>query len=108
MRPSLAFLLILLPWAAQATDLSLDCRGQTRFIHRGAPSTYPAHEQRRYHISNGVLDTMPCSVTGTGLACFGLTAQQAMRRVQIDTTAKTVRDALELPTSELIFEGRCD
>lgn len=108
MRRPLVFLLILLPWVAQATDLVLDCRGQTRFIHRGAPSTYPADEQRRYHIHHGVLEAMPCSVTEKGLACFGLTAQQAMRRVQIDTRTNTVRDALELPTSELIFEGRCD
>ena len=42
------------------------------------------------------------------IACFGLTEQQAMRRVQIDTTSQTVRDTLQMPTSELIFEGRCD
>jgi len=42
------------------------------------------------------------------VACFGLTAQQAMRRVMIDVAAKTVSDTLELPTSLLIFEGRCD
>jgi len=108
MRHFLVFLLVLLPWATRAADLSFDCRGQTRFVHRGAPSTYPADEERRYHITNGMLDAMPCSKTETGLACFGLTTQQAMRRVEIDTAARTVRDALELPTSELIFDGRCD
>ena len=33
---------------------------------------------------------------------------KTMRRVLIDSSAKTVTDKLELPTSELIFEGRCD
>lgn len=103
-----AFLLILLSGAVLAGDLSIECRGQTRFVHRGAPSTYPTDDKRSYLIANNQLDGMRCEPTEKGFACFGLTVQQAMRRVQIDTGARTVSDKLELPTSELIFEGRCD
>lgn len=109
MRPLLfAALLILLPGAVLASDLSYDCRGQTRFVHRGAASTYPADDKRSYQIANNQLSGMRCETTENGFACFGLTEQQAMRRVRIDTSTKTVTDKLELPTSELIFEGHCD
>jgi hypothetical protein len=94
--------------AVLAGDLSYDCHGQTRFVHRGAPSTYPVDEKRSYLIANNQLEGMTCEPTEKGFACFGLTAHQAMRRVQIDTAAKSVSDKLELPTSELIFEGHCD
>lgn len=101
-------LLILLPSAVLAGDFNYNCHGQTRFIHRGAPSTYPADDKRSYLIANQQLDGMQCETNENGFACFGLTEHQAMRRVLIDTSAKTVSDKLELPTSELIFEGRCD
>lgn len=101
-------LLILLSSAVLAGDLAYDCRGQTRFVHRGASSTYPADDKRSYLIVNNKLDGMPCETNDKGLACFGLTEHQAMRRVLIDASTKTVTDKLELPTSELIFEGRCD
>jgi hypothetical protein len=100
--------IILLPVFVGAADLSLSCQGKTRFIHRGAPSTYPVDEKRSYAMRDGVLAGMPCNSIDNGVACFGLTAQQAMRRVMIDVAAKTVSDTLELPTSLLIFEGRCD
>lgn len=90
-----------------AGERRYECRGQTRFVHRGAPSTYPADDQRSYLIANNQLDGMRCEATEKGIACFGLTPQQAMRRVQIDASAKTVSDTLELPTSQLIFEGHC-
>lgn len=109
MRPPLfAALLILLSGTVLAGDLNYDCRGQTRFVHRGAASTYPADEKRSYLIANNQLSGMRCETTEKGFACFGLTEQQAMRRVLIDTSAKTVTDKLELPTSELIFEGHCE
>jgi len=101
-------LLMLLPTAVLAGDLNYDCHGQTRFVHRGAASTYPADDKRSYLIANKQLDGMQCETNENGFACFGLTGHQAMRRVLIDTSAKTVSDKLELPTSELIFEGRCD
>ncbi len=101
-------LLNLLPSALLAGDFTYDCHGQTRFVHRGAPSTYPADDKRSYLIANKQLEGMQCETTENGFACFGLTRQQAMRRVLIDTIAKTVSDKLELPTSELIFEGHCD
>lgn len=99
---------MLLPTAVLAGDLNYDCHGQTRFVHRGAASTYPADDKRSYLIANKQLDGMQCETNENGFACFGLTGHQAMRRVLIDTSAKTVSDKLELPTSELIFEGRCD
>lgn len=99
---------LLLPQLVSAESLSLHCQGKTRFVHRGAPSTVPADEQRDYQIQDAVLDTLPCTAEGSRWSCFGLTAHQAMRRVQIDLTEKTVIDKLELPTSELIFEARCD
>ncbi len=98
----------LLPAFVCAAELSLSCQGKTRFIHRGAPSTYPVDEKRSYAMRDGVLAGMPCNSIDNGVACFGLTAQQAMRRVMIDVAAKTVSDTLELPTSLLIFEGHCD
>ena len=101
-------LLILLPNAVLAGDINYECHGQTRFVHRGAASTYPADDKRSYLIANKQLDGMQCETNKNGFACFGLTEHQAMRRVLIDTNVKTVSDKLELPTSELIFEGRCD
>jgi hypothetical protein len=38
---------------------------------------------------------------------MGLTPESAMRKVMIDRTAVSVSDTLEMPTSSLIFEGRC-
>lgn len=92
---------------AQSADLNWICQGKTRFIHRGAESTYPVDEQRRYQIQNQKLETMQCSTTESGWYCYGLTEQQATRRIRLDTTTLIVSDTLELPTSALIFEGRC-
>lgn len=108
LRHVLPFLLYALPLYAVASDLILECQGKTRFNHRGVQSTYPVDETRRYQVHDLKLEAMQCSVIETGFACFGLTEQQAMRRVQIDTTSKTVSDTLQMPTSELIFEGRCE
>lgn len=112
-RLALPYLLCALPLCALSlhaatSDLALACQGKTRFIHRGAASTYPQDEKRHYLVHDLKLDNMQCSVVEGGLACMGLTEQQAMRRVQIDTTAHTVSDTLQMPTSELIFEGHCD
>lgn len=102
------FLVIsLLSSLAQSADLNWTCQGKTRFIHRGAESTYPVDEQRRYHMLNQTLETTQCSMTESGWYCYGLTEQQATRRIRLDTTSLTVSDTLELPTSALIFEGRC-
>lgn len=98
----------LLPAFVCAADLSLSCQGKTRFIHRGAPSTYPVDEKRNYVMWDAMLAGMLCTSVDNGVTCFGLTAQQAMRRVMIDVATKTVSDTLELPTSLLIFEGHCD
>ena len=97
-----------LPTYAAASDLVLTCQGKTRFIHRGAASTYPQDEKRHYLVHDLKLENMQCSVVESGLTCMGLTEQQAMRRVQIDTITHTVSDTLQMPTSELIFEGHCD
>ncbi len=97
----------LLSTVAQSADLNWACKGKTRFIHRGAESTYPVDEQRRYQIQNQKLETMQCSTTESGWYCYGLTEQQATRRIRLDTTTLIVSDTLELPTSALIFEGRC-
>lgn len=105
---SLLFVLSALPWHALASDLTFDCQGKTRFVHRGAASTYPQDEKRHYHVQDSSLDTLSCSSGESGIACSGLTDHQAMRRVQIDTKSRTVNDTLQMPTSELIFEGRCD
>ncbi len=91
----------------QSADLTWECQGKTRFKHRGAESTYPVEEQRRYQIQNQKLETMQCSTTESGWYCYGLTEQQATRRVRLNTTTLIVNDSLELPTSELIFEGLC-
>lgn len=77
-------------------------------MHRGAPSTYPADEKRSFRFEQGQLDGMHCAITAASVACFGLTSHQAMRRVKLDLQTKSVIDTLELPTSQLIFEGRCD
>lgn len=90
-----------------SADLTWECQGKTRFVHRGAESTYPVDEQRRYQIRNQILESTTCSTTESGWYCYGLTEQQATRRIRLDTASLTVTDTLELPTSELIFEGRC-
>lgn len=100
--------LLMLPVIALASDLSFQCQGKTRFIHRGADSTYPQDEKRQYHIHDTSLDTLTCAASENSISCSGLTDHQAMRRVQIDTKARTVNDTLQMPTSELIFEGRCN
>ncbi len=92
---------------AQSADLTWECQGKTRFKHRGSESTYPVDEQRRYQIQNQKLETMQCSTTESGWYCYGLTEQQATRRVRLKTTTLIVSDALELPSSELVFEGLC-
>ena len=108
LRHAVPLLLCALPVHLWASDLAIECQGKTRFIHRGAASTYPQDEKRQYLVHDMKLDSMTCSVIETGLACLGLTQQQAMRRVHINTTHDTVSDTLQMPTSELIFEGRCE
>ncbi len=100
-------LLLLLPAALQAAEPVYDCAGKTRFVHRGAPSTTPADESRRYRVEAGRLDGLACEISDQQLSCHGLTPQQAYRRVVIDRQRNTVSDTLEMPTSMLIFEGSC-
>ena len=100
-------LLSCLSSTAQSSDLTWECQGKTRFVHRGAESTYPTDEHRRYQVRHQTLESMPCSTTESGWYCYGLTEQQATRRVRLNTTTLVVNDTLELPTSELIFEGHC-
>ena len=100
-------LLYLFPLLAAAQDLVVECAGKTSFIHRGAPSTVPAAEKRRYRLQANQIDGLQCEQSDTQIACMGLTPQQAMRKLLIDPVRLSVTDTLELPTSLLIFEGQC-
>ncbi|MFN5446631.1 MAG: hypothetical protein ACK5AJ_08265 [bacterium] len=96
-----------LPVLACAQDLFIECAGKTKFIHRGAPSTVPAAETRRYRLLANQLDGLSCEQSKSQIACMGLTPQQAMRKLVIDPVLLSVTDTMELPTSLLIFEGQC-
>ena len=96
-----------LPALAFAQDFFVECAGKTKFIHRGAPSTVPAAETRRYRLQANQLDGLSCEQSESQIACMGLTPQQAMRKLVIDTVLLSVTDTMELPTSLLIFEGQC-
>jgi hypothetical protein len=100
-------LLWFLPVLAFAQDFFVECSGKTKFIHRGAPSTVPAAETRLYRLQANQLDGLSCEQTESQIACMGLTPQQAMRKLVIDTVLLSVSDTMELPTSLLIFEGQC-
>ena len=110
MKPALfsALLLILcFPLAALAADIQYDCEGRRRFEHRGAPSTVPADARHRYVVTHLKMEGLNCKLSDELISCIGLTPESAMRKVVIDRVAATVSDTLEMPTSLLIFEGRC-
>jgi hypothetical protein len=100
-------LLCFLPTLLWAQDFFVECAGKTSFIHRGAPSTVPAAEKRRYRLQANQIDGLQCERSEMQIACMGLTPQQAMRKLLIDPVSLSVSDTLELPTSLLIFEGQC-
>lgn len=100
-------LLCFMPTLLWAQDFFVECAGKTSFIHRGAPSTVPAAEKRRYRLHAHQIDGLQCEQSDLQIACMGLTHQQAMRKVLIDPVRLSVSDTLELPTSLLIFEGQC-
>ena len=100
-------LLCFLPSLLWAQDFFVECAGKTSFIHRGAPSTVPAAEKRRYRLHANQIDGLQCERSEMQIACMGLTPQQAMRKLLIDPVSLSVSDTLELPTSLLIFEGQC-
>lgn len=100
-------LLLLLPIAAHAADASYDCEGKRSFFHRGAPSTVPVDEKRSYRVEGDKFEGLECKVSDAEVGCHGLTPEMAYRRILIDRKAGTVRDALELPTANMVFEGRC-
>lgn len=104
---SIVALLCFFPAFVFAQDLFVECAGKTRFIHRGAPSTVPAAEKRRYRLQANQIDGLSCEQSEMQIACMGLTPQQAMRKLLIDPAVLSVTDTLELPTSLLIFEGQC-
>lgn len=104
---SLTVLLWVLPALAFTQDFFIECAGKTKFIHRGAPSTVPAAETRRYRLQANQLDGLSCEQSESQIACMGLTPQQAMRKLLIDPVLLSVTDTMELPTSLLIFEGQC-
>ena len=98
---------LLLPLAALAADVQYDCEGKRRFEHRGVPSTVPADARHRYEVSGLKMEGLNCKLNDELISCMGLTPESAMRKVVIDRIAITVSDTLEMPTSLLIFEGRC-
>ena len=104
---SLIALICALPVLAVAQDFFVECAGKTSFIHRGAPSTVPAAEKRRYRLQANQIDGLQCEQSEMQIACMGLTPQQAMRKLLIDPVRLSATDTLELPTSLLIFEGQC-
>jgi hypothetical protein len=53
------------------------------------------------------MEGLDCKLSNELISCMGLTPESAMRKVLIDRIAITVSDTLEMPTSMLIFEGRC-
>lgn len=105
---SALLLMLCLPLAAMAADLQYDCAGKRRFEHRGAASTVPADARHRYVIQSQKMEGLDCKLSDELIACMGLTPEKAMRKVVIDRVAATVSDTLEMPTSLLIFEGRCN
>jgi len=106
--PSLNVLLGLsLPLTVLAADVQYDCEGKRRFEHRGAPSTVPADAHHRYVVTGSKMEGLNCKLSDERISCTGLTPESAMRKVVIDRIATTVSDTLEMPTSLLIFEGRC-
>lgn len=104
---SAPLLMLCLPLAAMAADLQYDCLGKRRFEHRGAASTVPADARHRYVVQGQKMEGLDCKLSEELVACMGLTPEKAMRKVVIDRAAATVSDTLEMPTSLLIFEGRC-
>ena len=98
---------LLLPLAALAADVQYDCEGKRRFEHRGAASTVPADARHRYEVTGLKMEGLDCKLSDELISCMGLTPESAMRKVVIDRIAITVSDTLEMPTSMLIFEGRC-
>ena len=95
------------PLAVLADDIQYDCEGKRRFEHRGAPSTVPADARHRYVVTGVKMEGLDCKLSDALISCMGLTPESAMRKVVIDRAAVTVSDTLEMPTSMLIFEGRC-
>lgn len=102
-----SLLMLCLPLAALAADIQYDCAGKRRFEHRGVASTVPADARHRYVVQSQKMEGLDCKLTDDLIACMGLTPEKAMRKVVIDRVAATVSDTLEMPTSLLIFEGRC-
>ena len=98
---------LLLPLTALAADVQYDCEGKRRFEHRGAASTVPADARHRYEVTGLKMEGLNCKLSDELISCMGLTAESAMRKVIIDRIAVTVSDTMEMPTSSLIFEGRC-
>ncbi|MBM3336559.1 MAG: hypothetical protein FJY60_02540 [Betaproteobacteria bacterium] len=98
---------LLLPLAAFAADVQYDCDGKRRFEHRGAASTVPADARHRYVVTGSKMEGLDCKIGDALIICMGLTPESAMRKVVIDRTAASVSDTLEMPTSLLVFEGRC-
>ncbi len=96
-----------LPLAARSADIQYECEGKRRFEHRGAASTVPVDARHRYELTGLTMEGLNCKVSDELLSCMGLTPESAMRKVVIDRIAITVSDTLEMPTSSLIFEGRC-
>lgn len=110
MKPALfsaPLLTLCLPLAAMAADIQYDCEGKRRFEHRGAPSTVPADARHRYVVTDLKMEGLKCKLGDEMISCMGLTPESAMRKVVIDRVAASVSDTLEMPTSLLIFEGRC-
>jgi len=96
-----------LPLAARSADIHYECEGKRRFEHRGAASTVPVDARHRYELTGLTMEGLNCKLSDELLSCMGLTPESAMRKVVIDRIAITVSDTLEMPTSSLIFEGRC-
>lgn len=104
---SASHLMLCLPTTAMAAEMHYDCSGKRRFEHRGAASTVPADARHRYVVQSQMMEGLSCQISDELIACMGLTPEKAMRKVMIDRVAATVSDTLEMPTSLLIFEGRC-
>lgn len=101
------FVILSFPLSVTAADAQYDCEGKRRFEHRGAPSTVPADARHRYVVAGLKIEGLRCKLSDELISCMGLTPESAMRKVVIDRVAMTVSDTLEMPTSQLIFEGRC-
>ena len=67
----------------------------------------PADARHRYVVAGLKIEGLRCKLSDELISCMGLTPESAMRKVVIDRVAMTVSDTLEMPTSQLIFEGRC-